>query len=91
MRRRNPATAISTTQSCPHRSSGRPIRLASRSAGRRTLSVHAISAVVPPPSRSSRSRASATKPPPAVGDEENLQASQALRCKGGTQWLPPIA
>ena len=29
--------------------------------------------------------------PPAVGDEENLQAFQALRCMGRTQCLPPTA
>jgi hypothetical protein len=63
MRRRNPAVVISTTRSCPHFCGGRPIRPASRSAGKSTSSVHANSAVVPPPSRSSRSRASPTRPP----------------------------
>jgi hypothetical protein len=71
-----------------HCCGGRPIRPASRSAGKSTSSVHAISAVVPPPSRSSRSRASPTRPPPAVGDEENLQASQALHCMGRTHCPP---
>ena len=62
-RRRNPATVISTTRSCPHCRTGRPMRLASLMAGWHISTVHAASTRVPPPSGRNRRWASPTRSP----------------------------